>query len=156
MDADPINRELYEWQSKRFVNPFWTSFSAMKLDADFGANVDVKAWELYRGQAVEFNKGVWDIRAGKSLKGELNAVQMNTFEVNGSLMRTLPVRADFRFVTVTLVADGKEIYSKTFTQIQSCRIPAVKAYAWEVRFSGTMFVRSFAMATTMRELSSPN
>ena len=156
MDADPINRELYEWQSKRFVNPFWTSFSAMKLDADFGANEDVKAWEAYRDQALEYNHTIWEQQAGKSLLGEFNAVTLNTFEVNGSLMRTLPVRADFRYVTVTLAADGRDIYSKTFTEIQACRIPAVKAYTWEVRFSGTMFVRSFAMSTTMRELSSPN
>lgn len=156
MDADPINRELYEWKSKRFVNPYWTSFSAMKLDADYGTNDDVKAWEAYRKEAVEYNTVVWGERQGKSLLGEMNAVLMNTFEVNGSLMRTLPVRADFRSVTVTLIADGKEVYSKAFTEIDACRIPAVKAYAWEVRFTGSVYIRSFAMSTTMRELSSPN
>lgn len=156
MDADPINRELYEWTSKRFVNPYWTSFSAMKLDADFGTNEDVKAWELYRQQAIDYNKGIWEQQKGKSLLGEMNAVVMNTFEVNGSLMRSLPIKAEFRYVTVTLTADGQQIYSKTFNSIMACRIPAVKAYSWEVSFSGTMYVRSFAMATTMRELSSPN
>ncbi len=156
MDADAINRERYEWKSKRFVNPYMTSFAAMKLDADYNANETYEDWIAARQEAVEFNKGVWASRVGKSLMGEHNAVQVNHFQVNGSLMQSVPTLAEFRTVTVTLIADGEEIYSKAFTEIEACRIPPVPAYSWQVRFSGNVNVRTFAMATSMRELASPN
>lgn len=155
MDADTVNREVYEWKSKRFVNPYRTSFSAMKLDADYNANADYESWVEARRQAIEYNNGVWAEREGKSLLGEHNAVQMNHFQINGSLMRGVPSEAEFRTVTVTLIADGEEIYSKVFTDIVACRIPAVTAYSWQVRFSGNVNVRTFAMATSMQELASP-
>ena len=155
MDADPINKEAMSWKSKRFVNPYWTSFSAMKLDGDFGSNVDVEAWEEYRLQAISLNQSVWRERKGLSLLGEFNVVGLNHFEVNGSLLQSLPTKADFRSVTVTLIADGKEVYSKVFTDIMACRVPPVKAYSWEILFTGAVNVRSFALSTTMRELSSP-
>lgn len=156
MDADPINKEVMSWKSKRFVNPYWTSFSAMKLDGDFGSNIDVSAWEERRLEVIAFNQTTWKERAGKSLLGEFNAVGMNTFEVNGSVLQSLPTKADFRSVTVTLIADGKEVYSRVFTDIMACRVPPVKAYSWEVLFTGSVNVRSFALSTTMRELSNPN
>lgn len=156
MDADTVNAERYEWKSKRFVNPYWTSFSAMKVDAAYESNDTIREWEEYRKEAVAENKAIWASRKGKSLMGEFNAGLINQFEVNGSLLKSLPTKADFRYVTVTLYADGKEVYTKTFTDILACRIPAVKGYAWEIRLVGTMNIRSFAMSTTMNELSSPN
>ena len=156
MDSDPINKEVYEWKSKRFVNPYRTSFSAMKLDADYNSNIDYEAWEASRKELVKYNQEVWDTRAGLSLLGELHAVEMNRFEVNGSLLKSLPVQADFRNIAVTLFADGKEIYSKVFTTIVACRVPSATGYSWEVRFTGNINVRSFALSTSMQELASPN
>lgn len=156
MDADPYNSELYEWTSKRFVNPYWTSFSAMKLDADYGAYTDTDAYEAKRNEIVEYNMGVWEAKKGTSLEGELNASVLNTFEVNGSLLRNVPSKPDTRSVSVTLIADGQEVYTKTFKNIMACRVPSYKAYSWQVRFAGNIAVRSFSLSTTMRELASPN
>lgn len=155
MDASVVNREPYVWHSKRFFNPFWTSFSAMKMDADFEDNDVVQAWESLRGKVKAANAVTWRERVGKSLLGEVNGHMVNTFEVNGGLLANLPSKADSRSVSVTLIADGKEIYHKVFTDCIACRIPAVRAHAWEVRFAGTLNIRAFAMATTMVELASP-
>lgn len=156
MDADPINKETYEWRSKRFVNHYLTSFSAMKLDADYNANIDLEAWEAAREEALKYNAEVWEDRKGKSLLGEIHAVEMNHFEVNGSLMTSTPSHAEVRSVQLTLFADGKEVYTKSFSDIEACRIPPAVGYAWEVRLAGTVDIRSFAMSTSMRELASPN
>ena len=156
MDADAVNREKFEWMSKRFVNPYRTCFSAMKLDADYNANQDYDDWVAAREQILERNRTTWEEREGLSLLGEVNAVALNHFEVNGSLMASVPSQAEFRTVSVTIFADGKEIYSKVFDKIESCRIPAETGYAWEIRLTGTVDVRTFAMATTMQELASPN
>ena len=155
MDADPINLESYTWVSKRFVSPYWTSFSAMRLDGVFESNEIIKEYEEYRKQQVEINNKLWNEREGKSLLGEFNAVTFNTFDVNGSILRSVGTKADYRTVTVTLIGDGEEVYSKVFTTIDACRIPPVRAFSWEVIISGTIDVRSFTMSTTMRELSSP-
>lgn len=156
MDADPLNREAYEWRSKRFVNPYLTSFAAMKLDADYNANSSYEEWQAAREELIEANRTIWEERKGKSLLGEMNAVGMNHYEVNGSLMNTVPSLAEFRTVTVTLFADGKEVYSRVFNSLEAVRIPPATGYAWEVRFTGNLDVRSFAMSTSMRELASPN
>ena len=156
MDADALNREAYEWRSKRFVNPYLTSFAAMKLDADYNANSSYEEWQAAREELIKANRTIWEERKGKSLLGELNAVGMNHFEVNGSLMNTVPSLAEFRTVTVTLFADGKEIYSRVFDSVEAVRIPPATGYAWEVRLTGNLDVRSFAMSTSMRELASPN
>ena len=155
MDADPVNAEVFEWKSKRFVNPYMTSFAAMKLDADYNANKDYDAWQAAREEAIKLNQSIWAERKGKSLLGEMHAVGMNQFEVNGSLLEPVPSRAEFRTVTVTLFADGEAVYSKVFTDVEACRIPPCVGYTWEVRFSGNINVRTFAMATSMRELASP-
>lgn len=155
MDADQINKESYIWHSKRFVNPYWTSFSAMKLDADFSSNIDAEAWEEIRAEIIEYNDSMWELYRGSSLKGDLNTAPLNEYEVNGSVLQSVPIKADIRSVTVSLYADGELVYTKMFTDIRACRIPPIKAYTWEVRFTGTVAVRTFAMSTTMRELANP-
>lgn len=156
LDGDPINMATYEWQSKRFVNPYWTSFSAMKLDADYRANDGLDAWEENREELIALNKKTWADYKNKSLLGDVNAATANTFEINGSVMVSPERKADFRSVQVTLYGDGKEVYSRVFTSIKACRIPAVRAYSWQVRFTGNVPIRSFVMGTTMKEVSAPN
>lgn len=155
IDADDVNKEQYTWQSKRFVNPYLTSFSCMKLDADYTSNNDVVAWEKKRAEIAEYNEGIWKTREGQSLLGELNAVMVNRFEVDGSLLQSNLTKAEFRSVTVTIYSDNVEVYTKTFTDLQACRIPSYRGYAWWVKFVGNVDVRSFSMSTSMNELAAP-
>ena len=156
MDADDVNAVPYTWQSKRFVNPYWTGFSAMKLDVYFANNAQIDAYNRDRAAMVAYNEEMWATHTNRSLEGGLNEHMVNTFVINGSVLKDLPALAEYRYVTVTLYADGKAVYEKTFTDYFACRIPPVRSFDWQIRITGTANVRSFAMATTMRELSAPN
>jgi hypothetical protein len=155
MDADPINMESYEWISKRFVTPYWTSFSAMKLDADYSANDVVIAWEIQREEISARNRERWEQYEGQSLQGDINGALIGAYEVNGGVLESLPSQAEYRSINVSIYADGKLIYSRGFDNIIAVRIPPVRAHGWQIRLSGTVNVRSFSMSTTMRELASP-
>jgi hypothetical protein len=155
MDADPINIESYEWISKRFVTPYWTSFSAMKLDADYSANDVVVAWKAQREETSARNRARWTQYEGQSLQGDVNGALLGAYEVNGGVLESLPSQAEYRSVNVSIYADGKLIYSRGFDNIIAVRIPPVRAHGWQIRLSGTVNVRSFSMSTTMRELASP-
>jgi hypothetical protein len=156
MDADPINLVPYTWQSKRFVNPYWTGFSAMKLDVYFYDNAQIDAYNRERAEIIVHNNQVLSTHENSTIEGGLNDSTANTFVLNGSLLMDLPVLAEYRYVTVTLKADGNVVYERSFTDYFACRIPPIRSFDWQVRITGTANVRSFTMATTMRELSAPN
>lgn len=156
MDADEINAEVYEWKSKRFVNPYWTSFAAMKLDASYGDNADYGYYLERREEILTFNKNIWETYKDESILGDLHSCMPNTVQVNGDLMEDIPTFPEYRWVTVTLIADGEEVYTRGFDSIQAVRVPAVRAHSWQVKLAGNLQIRTFAMSTSMRELASPN
>jgi hypothetical protein len=156
MDADPVNMVPYTWQSKRYVNPYWTGYSAMKLDCYFPDNAFIDEYNSDRAAAIAYNTEMWETHEDTTIEGGLNDCMPNTFVLNGSILKDLPALAEYRYVTVTLRANGKLVYEKTFTDYFACRIPPIRAFDWQVRITGTGNVRSFTMATTMRELSAPN
>lgn len=156
MDSDPINAEVYEWVSKRFVNPYWTGFSAMKLDAEFNANENYDYYMELREEVLANNAAIWDAYENDSILGDFNSCMPNTVQVNGDLLEDIPTFPEYRTVTVTLIADGEEIYTRSFDSIQAVRIPPVRAHDWQIRLAGNMQIRSFSMATTMAELARPN
>lgn len=155
LDGDNLNKEPFEWTSKVFANPYATSFSAMKLDASYRNDIDYEGYALQRTEAITFNKWAWDSWDNKQSNAENNGAQMNWYQVNGSEMKPVPDELDVVYVSVTIYADGKAIYTRLFNNVQSVRIPPVKAYKWQVQIVGTIDVRAFAMATSMRELASP-
>lgn len=155
MDADPINAEVYEWTSKRFVNPYWTSFSAMKVDAVYNANDALENWEAKRQEIIEYNKATWEEYRGKSILGDFNSCPFNEVQVNGDILKDMLSIVEYRSITVSLIADGNVIYTRSFDNIQAVRVPAVKAHSWQVRIVGNLDVKSFAMSTTMQELARP-
>lgn len=155
LDGALKNKENYVWKSKRFTFPYWTSFSAMKLDADYMVNSFIDAWREETGEIVEHNKAIRSSREGMSLGGDLNASLINEHDINGSLLEPVPALAEYRNATVTLIVDGKEVYAKNFKTFDAVRVPSVKGFTWEVKINGTLDIRAFLMATTLRELSSP-
>lgn len=157
LDADEINKEVYEWKSKRFSYQYSTSFSAMKVDADYSSNRYVEQWKAKVADLVSYNQAVWAEHKSDllGLEGALNTVPVNTHEVDGTLLKPLINEASFRYVQVTLYADGEAVYVKRFTSPKAVRVPPVKAYSWEVKLQGNLDVMSFTMASTMRELASP-
>lgn len=163
-DADDLNPRTYNWKSKRFVMPLATTFSALKLDADFEAI----------GDATVYNNTVAEIQARNTAKfsgdlmGALNSTVLNysyyddaiTFgnkyhgvELNGSILETIPPVASTRFAQVILYADGEKVDpSLTITSFDPVRIPPFKSRAIEVEVVGNLNIRSVALATTVAEL----
>ena len=154
LDGQARNKEDYIWKSKRFVFPYWTSFSAMKLDADYSVNAYIDDWRKQTTAIVESNQTIYSENLGSSIEGDLNSCEVNAHDINGSLLSPVPTLAEYRSVTVTIYADSKLVYTKTMRSFDAVRLPAVKAFAWEVQINGSLDVRAFAMATTMRELAS--
>lgn len=157
LDADEVNKEVYEWKSKRFNYQYLTGFAAMKVDADYTANKYVEQWKAKEAEVIAYNKAVWEKYSTNrlGLEGVLNTVPCNVHDVNGSLMKPLVDEASFRYVQVTLFADGEPVYTKRFNTVKAVRVPPIRAYSWEVSLQGNLDVISFTMASTMRELASP-
>lgn len=74
---------------------------------------------------------------------------------------TLKMQADYvymaalagRYITVTIYADGVQVYSGNVTSQEPIRLPvSTKAYVWEVKFNGNTPLRAFHMATSIGEL----
>ena len=99
---------------------------------------------------------MWETNKHDSILGDFNSCMPNTVQVNGDLLEDIPTFPEYRTVTVTLIADGEEIYTRSFDSIQAVRIPPVRAHDWQIRLAGNMQIRSFSMATTMAELARPN
>lgn len=154
LDASTLNNTRYSWKSKKFIGPAPVNFSAMQINADFvylndtTANAQAQAEYLLRTLAV-FTRG----QTTGVLGGEANAKMCNVLEANGSDMPSGPETPEPRFVQVTVIADQKQVITKTLRDYTPIRMPAgFKAYEWEVQISGNVPVRSFAMATTMQEI----
>lgn len=153
IDADEINKEQFLWESKRFINPYWTMFNCMKLDADYSANSDVIAWEAMRKEVDDYNATVWGERVNDCMLGCINDVPCNEYEVDGGILKNPISKADVRSVSVSLFADDELFYTKTFTSYKAVRIPARRGHSWKIRIAGNIDVRSFAMSTSMAELA---
>lgn len=157
LDADEVNAEVYTWKSKRFVFQYLTSFAAMKTDAEYSMVHAVEEWRKIFEEAKAYNRALWAKHHSHPLgfKGAVNTIEVDGVDVDGSLMKSLPTEPEDRYLKVTLIGDGEVVYEKEFDSIVSVRVPAVKAYAWEVRFEGNIDLISFSMSTTMRTLASP-
>jgi hypothetical protein len=163
-DNDELNPLPYVWKSKRFVMPQATTFSALKLDGDYDQIGDAT---IYNQLAAEINARNTAKFSGDIL-GPLNSTEINYsyydaaitsghpyhgIEMNGSTLETVPPLASVRSAQVTLYADGVKITpSLDMTTFDPIRIPPFKSRAIEVQVTGTLNVRSVALATTVTEL----
>lgn len=148
-DTDENNPTTYEWRSKRFVLPQATSFSAIRVDGDYGQAALADAYNAQLAAIQAQNQVVWG--AG-DLEGALNTAVINKFDVNGSLMQNLPPPAMSRTVQVLIYADGVLATTMSFPSFDIQRIPPFKSRAVEILIRGNLSVRSLAMATTVQEL----
>ena len=163
-DNDDLNPQQYNWKSKRFVMPQATTFSAIKVDADYDAIGDISVYN----QTVAEIEGRNTAKFSGDLLGALNSVELNYtyldtsitsgnqyhgIELNGSILENIPPLASARFTQVTLYADGVAITpSLNMTSFDPLRIPPFKSRVIEVEVVGNLNVRSVAMATTVVEL----
>jgi hypothetical protein len=146
-DAVPFN---YQWMSKRFALPSATSFSALKVDADYKAAQAVSTYNQQVSALQTQNQALW--AANPNLGGTVNSTPANTNSVNGSILNNLPTLASERSVQVFVYADGVLVAQPTLTSFDPVRLPSFRCREVEVKLFGNTPVRSVSMATTVLEL----
>lgn len=147
-DADELNPLYYEWKSKRFALPAATTFSVLKLDADFSQADLAAAYAAQLADLIAANQALFS----GNLYGELNGAALNVYDVNGSILQNLPAEASARTAQVMLYGDGELQTTLTITSWDPVRIPPFKSRELEIKIVGNMSVRSVALATTAIEL----
>lgn len=151
IDADPINNTYYEWTSKKFILPEPTNFAATKMHASWGFIQDVGAYNALVAAITAANQALW--ATGAPLKSTVNSVVVGGMQVNGSILATIPPIAETRSAQALIYANDTLVTAQAFTGPEPQRLPAGnKEYVYEVKLTGNMPVRSFAMATSVAEL----
>lgn len=147
-DDDPLRPLMFYWKSKRFVLPQATSFSVLKLDADYDqiGNIEV------------YNTKVADIAAANAvlfatdLLGALNEVAVNELEVNGDTMLDTPLLADIATAQVLIYCEEELVSTSNLLSFDPVRLLPFKGRIIEIEIVGNMNVTSVAVATTTPEL----
>ena len=97
----------------------------------------------------------------KDLQGCINGGNVITREgrtedrhtINGDILFDLNSISASPYVVMTIWADGVEVFQKSVDTAKAFKLPrGFKGKRWEVQFSGTIPVRGFDMATTMKEM----
>jgi hypothetical protein len=145
----PLN---YEWMSKAFPLPYGMTFSAFRLDALYSELGDLADYEAMRADIIAYNESMFDSPGG--LMGALNEVQVNTFDVNGSILKNLPPAGSTKQVQVLFFGDGILSSSHNLTSLDPVRIAPFRARELEVKIVGNVEVTALEIATTVMELRS--
>lgn len=157
LDADSVNNSLYEWKSKKFVMPNPMSFAGFKVQADYTYLNDQVAYNELVAEIKAANQAIFAALVNGTLGGDFNDIPLNEYVLNGSRMLDVPTLASTRNIQIIVYADDVQVYSTGVTNQEPVRLPVIgKSYVWEVKISGNVPVRSFAMATNIGELRNVN
>lgn len=152
LDASTVNNTTFEWLSKKFTLPAPTNFATLKVGADYDFLESIQAYINYVLSIIAANQALYTANAGV-VGGNLNADPINTLEINGSFLQNIPEQGQTRFITVIVYADGQQIFTADMHSQEPIRMPALqKGYVYEVRLSGNVPIRYFAMAQSIGEL----
>jgi hypothetical protein len=151
LDGDTVNNMFYQWQSKKFVLPEPTNFAVMKAQVDWDAINSVAAYNAVVAEIIAANQAYW--ATGATRFSTLNRTPLNTLRLNGSVLEPIPTTQDVRNVQILLFANGVQVYSTGVTSQEPIRLPAdTKEYLWEIKVTGNVGLREFAMANAVGEL----
>jgi hypothetical protein len=68
-------------------------------------------------------------------------------------LQPIPTLQDTRNIQIILYANGVQVYATGVTSQEPQRLPSAnKEYLWEVKITGNVGLRTFAMATSTTEL----
>lgn len=163
-DADDLNPLTYTWKSKRFALPQPTTFSAIRLDADYTQSSTAAAYQSQLSAIKAHNATLFS----SNLLGTLNSTTLNYsyndsfyssfpyrgVTVNGSILTDLPPSASSRTAQVLIYGDGVLQTTLNLTSFDAIRIPSFKTRDIEIVVRGNISVRSVTLATTVQELHS--
>lgn len=148
-DADDNNPLSYSWKSKRFTLPHSTSWSVLKLDANFNQNDLAALRQAARAAVAAANAAL----LSGDLLGAVNTTALNVRDVNGSAMQNLPPDAASRTAVVRLYGEGGKLETTlTVSSWNPIRVPPFKSRQFEIEVVANMDVRSVEVATTMSEI----
>lgn len=152
LDASPINFTVFEWKSKKFALPNPINFGAAKVQADYEFMYDIQAYINYINTLIAENIAI-AVANGGNVLGELNTTTLNYFEINGSLLKTLPPQGETRYINLIIYADGQQIFQTNILNQEPFRLPALqKGYVYEILLSGNVPIRMAALASSIGEL----
>jgi hypothetical protein len=149
LDADETTPLDYEWKSKRFLFEGASTFSLMRLDAEYDQLTNMAAYEAAYNAAIAWNNSHFP----GDLQSALNSVPMNTWDLDGSILVNLPPPASSRTIQVVIYGDdGNLMANLSPDTLDPIRIPPFKSRELEVSILGNINVRSLHFATTMQEI----
>jgi hypothetical protein len=149
LDADETTPLDYEWKSKRFLFEGASTYSLMRMDADYDQLTNMAAYDAARAAAIAWNNSHFP----GDLQGALNSVPINTWDLDGSILVNLPPPASSRTIQVVLYGDDGDLMANLSPgSLDPIRIPPFKSRELEVSILGNIDVRSLHMATTIEEL----
>lgn len=152
-EGDTFNTLPYEWRSKRWVFTAPDNLAALEVEADFGNIQEGLDLQARVAQIIASNQAIFG--SGTNLLGTLNTTLLNTYEVNGSLLQTIPSVIDNRYLLVEVYVDDKLIHSKQYTSRGVYRMPSgYKGQIFEVKINGNIELRYVKMAASAKELKS--
>lgn len=143
----PLN---YEWRSKVFTLPYGMTFSAMRLNALYTELGNMVDYEQALEDTIAYNEGVFNDPGG--LMGALNETPLNTFDINGSILKNLPPTVSTKQVQVLLFGDGVLSSSHNLTALDPVRIAPFRSRTLEIKIVGNVEVTAVELATTVAEL----
>ena len=149
LDADPAQPLNYQWKSKRFFGDWARTYSLLRVDADYTQLGDPAAYGATRAEIIAWNQTHFP----GDILGAINAVPLNTWDVDGSILRNLPHPASGRTLQIKLYGDDGEfrVNLQPFS-LDPIRVPPFKSREFEIEILGNINVRSVKLATTMEEL----
>jgi hypothetical protein len=150
-EGDSLNNLPYEWRSKRWIFTAPDNMGALEIDADFNNIQEGLDLQARVAAIIASNQAIF--ASGANLQGYLNATPINVYELNGSLLQSIPDLVDNRYLLVEVYVDDKLVHSSQYTKNGVYRMPSgFKGQAFEVKINGNIELRYVKMANTSKTL----
>jgi len=150
-EGDENNTLPYEWMSKKFVFTAPANLGAIEVDADFANIEDGAALQARVEAIIAANQVLWATTT--NLQSVFNALKLNQYELNGSILAGIPALVDDRYLLVEVYCDGRKVHSAQYTTSGVYRMPSgFKGQRFEVKLNGNIELRYVKLAETVKEL----
>lgn len=147
-DALDSENEILTWRSKQYVLQKPTNFGVILIEGTTVMTPEEEAAiEQAQEEAAAYNASIF---GNPSIGGELRGAPLNAYPINGDALLRL---TSPRFVSVTVIADGKPVATVSKLN-RACRLPAgFLAQNWEVEVSANADIAQVTLAGTGAELA---
>lgn len=160
LDADDVNLYNYEWRSKRFVLPFGTIFSAIKVDVDYVQQADNTTFNLAVAAANAANAVIWaTLLVGTGgfttdpLEAAVDQVAFDYHAFNGSTLQEPPNEAAQLGAVITLYGDlGEPVSTHSIDSWDVQRLEEFRSRELTIKAAGNLNIRSITVASSLAEL----